>query len=88
MKMLFALTAAAIAATTLSAPASAGTIGCDQGAPMNSSFKATDCPEWNQASSATAAFAYAPSRKVVAASANYLPDLENEGGRVSGGAAN
>jgi hypothetical protein len=88
MKILFALTAAAIAATALSAPASAGTTGCDQGAPLNSSVKATDCPEWNQTSSAMAGFAYAPSRPVVAASAHYLPDLENEGGRVSGGSAN
>jgi hypothetical protein len=43
-KILFGLTAIAIAATTLSAPASAGTTGCDQGGP-NASVKATNCAD-------------------------------------------
>jgi hypothetical protein len=94
MKMLFALTAAALAVSALSVPASAGTIGCRQGDPITSSAKATNCDSWGSESSAMnqpraeAGFAYVPTaRTIVAPSARYLPDLENEGGRtgVSGG---
>ncbi len=57
----------------------------------------TSAQSWGPASSAMSqprageAFAYGrPSRTIVAPSARYLPDLENEGGKtgVSGGAAN
>ncbi len=42
MKILMTLAAAALTTAALSLPASAGTIGCDEGAP-DGSYKATDC---------------------------------------------
>jgi hypothetical protein len=89
-KILFALTAAALATTALSVPASAGTIGCDQGAP-SFSVKATNC-KWDSAnapSASTAAFAYvAPSRAIVAPqqrSTLYRADSDYGTTGVSGG---
>ena len=96
MKMFFALAAAALTATTLSVPASAGTVGCKPGEPMNSSAKATNCRGWGPASSTVrqpvaGTYAYVPSsRMIVEPRAYFTPDLENEEGGtgVSGGAAN
>ena len=96
MKILFALTAAALAASALTAPASAATIGCDPGND-HASAKATDCHNWASSTKrhrASGAYAYVPSSRMAVAPRGrvtpYLPDLENEGGRtgVSGGAAN
>jgi hypothetical protein len=92
MKMLFALTAAALMATALSIPASAGTVGCDQGNTMSSSA-ATNCHNWRPANAAVnqptarAAFAYAPSsHTIVTPSTEYFPD-NGEGTGISGGSA-
>jgi hypothetical protein len=88
-KMLFALTAAALMATALSVPASAGTTGCDQGAP-DGTVKATNC-KWDSANEPTAAFAYvAPSRTIVAPhqrSTLYRADSDYGTTGVSGGSA-
>ena len=43
MKTLFVLTAAALTTALLSLPATAATVGCDQGAPTSESVNATEC---------------------------------------------
>ena len=91
--ILFALTAAAIAATAVSVPASAGTIGCDPGNPTGQT-SATSCRFWNNAdqtsaqqSYAMAQQSYAMDRKVYD-SAPLNSDLPFGHTGVSGGAAN
>jgi len=43
MKTLFVLTTAALTTAFLSLPATAATVGCDQGAPTSESVNATEC---------------------------------------------
>jgi hypothetical protein len=66
MKILMTLAAAALTTAALSLPASAGTIGCDEGAP-DGSYKVTDCsPNYQRdvqvfrTPRAAHSFAYAP----------------------------